>query len=333
MPYEFDVYGTALEPHPDDRNTLAVLAEVAQRAEKYGFEGLLSFYNHRNLDPWVVASGLLHSTTALVPLVALQPYALPPFTAAKIVHTLSTLHGRRIDLNLITGAAPQELQQIGDTVVHDDRYDRAIEYATVLRRLLATDEPLTFEGRFYRFSELRTGSALPPELTPRIFVAGASEAGRRCANAVGDVAVTHPEPLEKFATDFLAARADGPEVAIRIGLLARPTSDEAWALAHERYAGDRQSRLKMRLRKSSDSEWSRRMATLAAAGDTYDDVYFTGAYRSDKGSAPIFVGSYDEVAGYLAAYLDLGIRKVLLGSVYDEDEFRHVDAVLSRLRA
>jgi alkanesulfonate monooxygenase len=332
VPYEFDVYGTALEPHPDDRNNLRTLAEVAQRAEKYGFEGLLSFYNHRNLDPWVVASGLLHSTTTLVPLVALQPYAIPPFTAAKMVHTLSTLHGRRIDLNLITGAAPQELQQIGDTVAHDDRYERAIEYASVLRLLLGSNEPLSFEGRFYTFRELRTGSALPPELTPRIFVAGASEAGRRCANAVGDVAVTHPEPLESFAADFLAERRDGPEVAIRIGLLARPTSEQAWELARERYAGDRQSRLKMQLRKKSDSEWSRRLATLAAGGDTYDDVYFTGAYRSDKGSAPIFVGSYPEVAGYLGRYLDLGIRKVLLGSVYDEDDFRHVDAVLSRLR-
>ena len=27
MPFEFDVYGTALEPHPDDRNNLGTLAD------------------------------------------------------------------------------------------------------------------------------------------------------------------------------------------------------------------------------------------------------------------------------------------------------------------
>ncbi|MBO4207373.1 LLM class flavin-dependent oxidoreductase [Micromonospora echinofusca] len=332
MRYEFDVYGTALEPHPDERNTLPNLTEAFQRAEKYGFEGLLAFYNHRNLDPWLIGTTLLHATTRLVPLVALQPYALPPFTAAKLIHTLSTLHDRRIDLNLITGAAPDELLQVGDSVAHDERYDRAVEYMTVLRTLLTSDETLDHDGRFYRFQGLRTHTALPPELMPRVFVAGASEAARKAAEAVGDITVTHPEPVEKFAAEFLAPRQGGPAVGIRVGLLARDSSEAAWEIARERYVEDRYTRLKMAMRKKSDSEWSRRLANLATDGDTYDDVYWTGAYRSDKGSIPLLVGSYEEVAGYLARYLDLGIRTVMLGSVYSEEDYQHVDRVLALLR-
>jgi len=337
MRYEFDVYGTALEPHPDERNTLESLGEVFRRAERYGFAGLLSFYNHRNLDPWVVAAALMQQTSTLVPLVAMQPYAVPPFTAAKMIHTLTSLYGRRVDLNLITGAAAQELLQIGDPIGHDERYDRAVEYARVVRQLLSSDDPVTHDGAYYHFQELRTASGLRPELRPKVFVAGASEAGRRAAFAVGDIAVTHPEPVELFAKEFLAGResrgdSPGPRIGIRIGLLARDTAEEAWAQARIRFAGDRYSRLKTAMRKKSDSEWSRRLATLATDQDTYDEVYWTGAYSSDKGSAPLFVGSYEAVAAYLAEYLELGVATVLLGSVYTEEDFHHVDRVLALLR-
>src|SRR5690606_21438306 len=66
--------------------------------------------------PHSVSRSPLNHTKALTPLVALQPYALPPFTAAKLIHTLSRLHGRQIDVNLITGAADEELIQVGETL-------------------------------------------------------------------------------------------------------------------------------------------------------------------------------------------------------------------------
>jgi alkanesulfonate monooxygenase SsuD/methylene tetrahydromethanopterin reductase-like flavin-dependent oxidoreductase (luciferase family) len=271
----------------------------------------------------------------------MQPYALPPFTAAKMIHTLTSLYGRRVDLNLITGASPEELLQIGDAVNHDQRYDRAVEYARVVRDLLSSDEPYDLDGRFHRYRDLKTASALKPDLRPRVFVAGASPAGRAAAAAVGDVAVTHPEPVEQFAAGFLAGRSgdsaaggdgDGPSIGIRVGLFARPTAQEAWEEARIRFAGDRYTRLKTAMRRKSDSEWSSRLATLHSAADTWDEVYFTGAYASDKGSAPLLVGSYESVAGYLARYLDLGVRTVLLGSVYSPEEFDHVDRVLRLLR-
>ncbi|MCS7483582.1 LLM class flavin-dependent oxidoreductase [Umezawaea endophytica] len=333
MSHTFAVYGTALPGRPTADNSLLTIGALAERAERYGYEGLLVFHNHENIDPWVVAATTLGATTTLVPLVAAQPYAMPPFTAAKTIHALSSLHGRRVDVNLITGGIKGELDQVGDVLDHDERYARAMEYTTVVRALLSSDEPLTHDGRFYRFSGLRTFSRLPPDLMPKVFVAGSSDASRAVAAAVGDVAVTHPEPLDKFAAEFVPSRAAaGHGLGIRIGLIARETDDEAWSVARAGHVADRRSRHMTVLKTRSESDWNRRMAVLATSGETYDDVYWTGAYRADKGLMPQLVGSYDRVTEYLDGYLSLGVGTVLLGGVLTEEEFHHNDVVLSRLR-
>ena len=326
-----EVLGTAPSPRDGDGDALKVIAEQSQQAERYGVNGLLAFYNHRYLDPWAVAGAIMQHTNRMSPLLALQPYSMPPFTAAKLIHAMTRLYGRRIDINLITGAADEELGQLCETLDHDERYERAIEYAKVLRVLLSVDEPLSHEGRFYRYRGLRAHCWLPPEGRPRVFVAGSSPASRRAAEEVGDVAITHPEPVDQFARTFL----DGGRTVrtgIRIGLLARDTDEEAWRVAHERYRSDRRTRLKTAMRRRSDSDWSRRIAALAADDTVYDDVYWTGAYRADKGSMPLLVGSHDRVADYLDRYLALGVDTMLLGDLPTEEDFRHAGAVLADVR-
>ncbi|MFI2369926.1 LLM class flavin-dependent oxidoreductase [Streptomyces sp. NPDC018833] len=332
----FDVYGTALSPHPREGAPLPLIGELAGLAEQHGVDGLLAFYNHQNLDPWAVAGAILQQTKTVVPLVALQPYAIPPFTAAKMIHSLTRLYGRRVDVNLITGAAQEELGQICESLDHDERYERAVEYLAVLRALLTTDEPLAHEGRFYRYQGLRTYSRLDPADRPRVFVAGSSPAAQRTA-AVADIAITHPEPVDMFARTFLQSRpgpgATGPAIGIRIGLVARETDEEAWEAARALYPSDRLAQLKTVMRKKSESDWSRRLATLATDGDVYDEVYWTGAYRADKGTMPLLVGSYRRVADYLDRYLGLGVSTVLLGGLLTEEDFRHTAVVISDLKS
>ncbi|MEV6044030.1 LLM class flavin-dependent oxidoreductase [Streptomyces xanthochromogenes] len=328
----FRVYGTAHSPHAEEPDPKGRVVRIAQRAETYRMDGLLIFYNHQNFDPWVIAATVLQNTSTITPLVALQPYALPPFTAAKIIHNLTVLHGRRLDLNLITGAAKEELDQVQDQLSHDERYQRAIEYATVVRSLLSSNKPFFHEGAFYQYRGLKTETELPPEQRPRLFVAGSSKAGREAAAAVADVAVTHPEPLASFASDFATPERAGLGTGIRVGLLARATDEEAWLAAREHFPSDRLSHLKTVMRQKSESDWSRRLARLTLAGGTYDDVYWTGAYHAGKGSAPLLVGSYERVAEYLGRYLALGVSNVLLGGLSAEEEFRHSAVVLSQLR-
>jgi alkanesulfonate monooxygenase SsuD/methylene tetrahydromethanopterin reductase-like flavin-dependent oxidoreductase (luciferase family) len=164
-------------------------------------------------------------------------------------------------------------------------------------------------------------------------VAGSSEAGRKAAADVADVSVTHPEPVASFAGYFATPARAGLRTGIRIGLLARATDEEAWLAAREQYPSDRLSHLKTVMRQKSESDWSRRLARLALADETYDDVYWTGAYRAGKGSAPLLVGGYERVAEYLGRYLELGVSHVLLGGSLTEEEFRHNAVVLSLLRS
>ena len=321
-----EVLGTA--PSPRDDAPLQVIADLARRAERHGVNGLLAFYHHRHLDPWAVAGAIMQHTTAMSPLTALQPYTMPPFTAAKLIHAMTKLYRRRIDINLITGAATEELGQLCDSLDQDDRYERAIEYVKVLRTLLSVDEPLDHEGRFYRYRGLRAHCWLPPEDRPRVFVAGSSPAARRAAEEVADVAITHPEPVDQFARTFL----DGGRTVrtgIRIGLISRNTDEEAWEVAHRRYQGDRQ---KTAMRRKSESDWNRRMAARAVENQVHDDVYWTGAYQADKGSMPLLVGSHERVADYLDRYLALGVETVLLGDLPTAEDFRRAGAVLSDVR-
>jgi alkanesulfonate monooxygenase SsuD/methylene tetrahydromethanopterin reductase-like flavin-dependent oxidoreductase (luciferase family) len=330
--HDFDVYGTALAPGPPEGDPLQHVTEFAQRAERYGMDGLLAFYNHHDLDPWATAATILQHTRAITPLVAVQPYALAPFTAAKLIYSLTTLHHRRIDINLITGATKQELDQVDDQLGHDERYERATEYMTVLRALLSSDEPLVHDGRFYRYRALRMDSRLDPEARPRTFVAGSSAAGQRMAAAVADVAITHPEPVEQFADTFVRPR-EGIRIGIRIGLVARPTDEEAWSAARTLYPEERIARLKTAMRKQSQSDWIRRLAHLATEDGVYDEVYWTGAYRADKGNMPVLVGTYRKVADYLERYLVLGVSTLILAGMLVEEDFQHAAVVLDDLRS
>ncbi|WP_433651519.1 LLM class flavin-dependent oxidoreductase [Micromonospora zamorensis] len=335
MTSQLEVIGTATVPWlPPTHDFRPGLATLARRAEENGFTGLLVFYDHMVLDPWTVAGLLLQETSMLVPLVAMQPYTMPPFTAAKTIASLTSLYHRRIDLNIITGAAPEELHQIGDPLDHDGRYARATEYVALLQRLFGADEPVTWNGDHYRFRNLRINTRLPEHLRPRVFVPGSSTAGQALANRVGHVTITHPEPVDRFAQSFAATRKDsGLDLGVRVGLVARPTAEEAWAVALDGHRVDRAARLRTLLKRESESDWNRRLARLATEADVHDEVYWTGLYSTGRTGAPLLVGSYDQVARYLDRYLALGVTKLLLTKVDTEHDFRHTNAILTRLNS
>ncbi|MFF4501637.1 LLM class flavin-dependent oxidoreductase [Streptomyces sp. NPDC001401] len=331
MENDFEVYGTA-PGQEASQSDFTHIGNVSRLAERHGFGGLLVFYEHGAPDPWGTASAILQQTTSLTPLIALQPYSLPPFTAAKFIHTLVSLYGRRVDINLITGGKEAELRQVGDSVDHDGRFERALEYMSVLRALLTTNERLDHEGKHYTFHGLRTHSCLPPEHYPRVFVPGSSEAGRRVARAIGDVALTHPEPLSQFADSFAKSRRGENRLGVRFGIIARETDAEAWDAAESLSVESRAGQIQARWRKNSESDHIRRMARVAEEGVLYDDVYWTGPYRNGRGYLPYLVGSYDRVADYARGYVTCGVRTILLGRMTTEQEFMHVGNVLSRLR-
>jgi alkanesulfonate monooxygenase len=82
---------------------------------------------------------------------------------------------------------------------------------------------------------------------------------------------------------------------------------------------------------ATDSSWLRQLSTLADRDKTAArDVYWLGPFGSLKSFCPYLVGSYDEVAAYLSAYLRGGVRLIILDAPREEQDLDHAYLALQR---
>jgi len=205
------------------------VANVARWSEEFGFKGILVYCDNSLVDPWLVSQIVIENTKSLCPLVAVQPVYMHPYSVAKMVSSLGYLYGRRVYLNMVAGGFKNDLAALDDRTPHDKRYSRLIEYTTIIKELLTSSSPLTYEGEFYRVDKLRMTPPLPPELFPGIFISGSSEAGLEAAKAIGATAIQYPRAPAECAT---VDRPAGLDTGIRVGLIARRTENEAWDIAN-----------------------------------------------------------------------------------------------------
>src|SRR6202035_2190727 len=154
------------------------------------------YREHSLGDPLLVTQNILQNTDRLCPLVAVQPAYMHPYAVAKMVSSFGHLYGRRLYLNMVARGFKNDLIALNDTTPHDDRYTRLVEYTTIIKLLLSSPAPVTFEGKFYKVDNLKMTPPLAPELFPGILMSGSSEAGLAAARAVGATAVKYPNPAK-----------------------------------------------------------------------------------------------------------------------------------------
>jgi alkanesulfonate monooxygenase len=288
---------------------LPQVRRVARWSEAAGCTGMLIYTDNSIVDPWLVAQLVLQETRQLCPLVAVQPVYMLPYTAAKMVASLSSLHGRRIWLNMLAGGFRNDLIALGDETAHDDRYARTVEYALLMRRLLESDQPVNFVGRFYNVRGVRLTPALPQDLQPGWLISGSSPAGRAAAVEMGAIAVEYPAPPDTIRdTDHVPAGR-----GIRVGIIARANADEAWGVAHTRFPEDRRGRLSHALAmKTSDSAWHRTLSQLAREKPADGSPYWLWPFEQHRTFCPYLVGDFATVAQEIARYLSLGHTSFIL---------------------
>ena len=163
----------------------------------------------------------MQNTKSLCPLVAIQPVYMHPYSVAKMVASFAHLYGRRMYLNMVAGGFKNDLAALNDTTPHDERYTRLIEYTTIIKLLLSTAAPVSYEGKFYKIENLRMTPPLPPELFPGILMSGSSDAGLAAARAVGATAVKYPKPAKDTESNI---ESETEKSGVRVGIVARPTS-------------------------------------------------------------------------------------------------------------
>lgn len=322
-------------PHSRDAEParyLRSVAAVARWSEAAGCTGILVYTDNALVDPWLVSQIVMQSTERLEPLVALQPAYLHPYAAAKLVASLGFLHQRRVALNIVAGGFKGDLEALGDSTPHDERYDRVTEYTRIMMGLLRGAGPLTFEGSYHQVRNLRLTPSLPASLLPELFVSGSSPAGLAAARAVGATPVRYPLPPDEEQPD-----RGGETFALRVGIVARPSAGEAWRVALERFPEDRAGQITHALAmRVSDSHWHRqlsdRQAGAVPSGPAGCDPepYWLGPFQNYQTFCPYLVGSYERVAAEIGRYVAAGARAFVLDIPASEEDLDHIGVVVDR---
>ena len=300
---------------------LKKVSDVARWSEQYGCKGILIYTDNRLVDPWLVSQIIIQNTAQLYPLVAVQPIYMHPYAVAKMVSSIGHLYGRRMYLNMLAGGFKNDLIALNDPTAHDKRYERMVEYTIIIKKLLESSDSVTFNGEFYKVSNLKMSPPLSSELMPGIFVSGSSAAGQSAARAIGATAVHYPRPSVEYSGVVENGLMDS---GIRVGIIARDGENEAWDVAQARFPHDRKGQIARQLAsKVSDSSWHKQLSELTE--ETKDKVspYWMVPFENYNTNCPYLVGNHQQVADELVCYMKAGHKKFILDIPPSEEELHH----------
>lgn len=308
---------------------LKYLIQLAHAAESNGFEAVLTPTGLWCEDAWLSTAMLIDATESLKFLVALRPGLISPTLAAQMAATFQWQSGGRLLLNVVTGGESIEQRAFGDFLPKQQRYARCAEFLDIVRRLWASPDPVTFTGEYLQVEQaalVRRPDALPP-----IFFGGSSPEAGQVAARFADTYLTWGEPPgqvgEKLDWIRGLAHARGRELTygIRLHVIARDTSEQAWAEAN-RLLGALDPRTVAAAQQSlarSESEGQRRMRQLHGGGTAFGDgvdaraleIYpnlWSGVGLVRGGAGTALVGSYQDVADRIGEYAQLGLDHFIL---------------------
>jgi len=327
--------------------SLGYLTQIARAAEQLGFVGALTPTGAWCDDAWLTTAMLAGTSERLKFLVAFRPGLLSPTLAAQMATTFQRHSGNRLLLNVVTGGESKEQRVYGDFLDKDGRYERTDEFLQVVGRLWR-GETVTLDGRHVRVDEAKLNRL--PDPVPDVYFGGSSPAAGRVAAEHADVYLTWGEKPEQVAAkinwikELAAARNRTLRYGIRLHVISRDTSEEAWAEAG-RLLGNLDPTTIERVQQGlaqSESEGQRRMAELhnrGRASTALRDLEISpnlwagvGLVRGGAGTA--LVGSHSEVADRIVELSELGLSEfVLSGYPHLEEAYWFGEGVLPLLRA
>ncbi|MFF3754174.1 LLM class flavin-dependent oxidoreductase [Streptomyces sp. NPDC002018] len=320
--------------------TLGYLTQIARAAEQLGFEGALTPTGAWCEDAWLTTAMLARETERLKFLVAFRPGILSPTLAAQMAATYQRHAPGRLLLNVVTGGESHEQRAYGDFLDKDARYARTGEFLEVVRALWR-GESVTLDGRHIQIENAQL--ARVPDPVPPVYFGGSSPAAGEVAARHSDVYLTWGEPPAQVAAKIawireLAAR-EGRSVrfGIRLHVITRDTSDQAWAEARrllDGFSEDAVRAVQEGLARS-ESEGQRRMLDLHGGSTANLEVspnLWAGIGLVRGGAGTALVGSHAEVAERITEYHELGIDEFIMsGHPHVEEAYWFGEGVLPLL--
>jgi pyrimidine oxygenase len=202
-----------------------------------GFGGKTEFWDH-NLESFTLMAGLAAVTERIKLYASTAILTLPPAMAARMATTIDSIAPGRFGINIVSGWAKGEYDQMGlwpgdDYFAH--RYDYATEYVQVMRELWDTGH-CTFEGEYFTMKDCVLSPR--PQSGIDVVCAGQSERGMRFCAENGDYnfilspGVNDPgvyrEPVEKLSAAAAETGRDVGSLPLFMAIMA-DTDEEAHA--------------------------------------------------------------------------------------------------------
>ena len=306
-------------PRPDMKGWV----HFARHAEEAGINSLLISFSRYEPDPFVVSCALGQATSKLKYIAAYRSGLMQPTTFVQQVNTLSALLQGRIALNIVAGSSSAEQRGYGDYLSHDDRYARAEEFLSVCNSFWRANGEVDFDGKYYRVEKgkLHTPFLAPDRKAPEIYASGHSPPAERLALAQASCLLRAADDPEKLRPTVARVREHGLEVCLRMGVLCRPTREEAVAVAASllplsQMGGQAQFRTM-----KDDSHMYREAAQVSDEGDHWVTRSLWKGLVPHYGPVWIaLLGTPEDLASAFLEYKRIGVTQFILSGWPELDE-------------
>ncbi len=293
------------------------LGEFAQAHENAGFDLVLVGYYSGSAEGFAVASYAASQTTRLGYLIAHRPGVVAPTLAARTIATFDALWGGRLAVHIIAGNSDEDMQRDGDFTAKDERYERAAEYLSIMRRVWTCTEPFNHDGRFYQFRNVFPDVRPVQQPYPELLFGGSSPGALTMGAEHCDTFAMFGEPLAETAeriAEFRRMAAGFGRPAPKFNVSFRPiigrTEGEAWDRAHAILANLKAAPPHPRGQDHS----GKRLVDLAAKSDIHDERLWmpVAGMSGGKGNTSCLVGTAEQVADAMLKYYRLGVASFLM---------------------
>ena len=305
----------SLAPRPDVKGW----EHFARHAEDAGIDSVLISFSRYEPDPLLVGCALGLATKKLKFIAAFRSGLMQPTSFVQQVNTVSGLIGGRVSLNIVAGSSTVEQHGYGDFLAHDERYARAEEFLAVCHAFWQAKGEVDFDGKYYRVQrgKLHTPFLAPDRAEPEIYVSGHSEQSERLAYSQGSCWLRVADTPQKLEPVVSCARARGVSVCLRLGLICRPTRDEAVAAAEALLPDDKKESTTTL---KDDSQMYKEGKAVASDSYWLNRSLWTGLVPHYGPVWTTLLGTPRELADAFVAYKRIGVTEFIISGWPEVDE-------------
>ncbi len=299
---------------------------LAKMADQAGMEALLpvgrwkgyggeSNFNNRTYETLTWAAAVSAVTTYSTIFATVHAPVIHPVAAAKMASTIDHVSGGRFALNLVAGWYQDEFDMFGlHLAPHEERYDYAAEWLTLVKRLWTEEQEFDFEGSYFQGKGLWSQPKPLQSPRPPIMNAGSSVTGHAFSAQHADMNFAmlrqQDEDSDRAQIGQLKSLASdlgrSSQCWIHVYVVCRETEQEARDYLH-RYV----------VEQGDDQAVANMIRIFGAQSATLTDEVletFKFHFKAGFGGYPL-VGTPEQIVDGIARLSDMGVDGMLISWV------------------